>query len=358
MNNAICPIWGTPAPPFGQYGQLIDSPRAGGSYSIERYARLTLNHRYESLGRRDESFCARLTTWLVDQRRLGTDCPEVTNRVLDDVERRRPLSTHERADRLLSFIHKKTPVIGQRFCFSLRYKSKEPDRWLTCETFARMQAWTEATKAEPARLDDDEVVYLLDFYTQKGLIDRKVFEPEDRRPGKENYFEYVITPEGHTHLEEMEKRPVDSKQAFVAMWFDESMKEAYEQGIKAAILDAGYEPLRIDRKEHNNKIDDEVIAEIRRSRFLIADFTSDFDFAKDIENPERKGARGSVYYEAGFAHGLNIPVIFTCREDVVDKAHFDTRQYNHITWTPKHLDKFRKALINRISATIVDDPSK
>ncbi len=35
-------------------------------------------------------------------------------------------------------------------------------------------------------------------------------------------------------------------------------------------------------------------------RFMIADFT---------------GHRGGVYFEAGFAHGLGIPVIWTCRED-------------------------------------------
>ena len=33
------------------------------------------------------------------------------------------------------------------------------------------------------------------------------------------------------------------------------------------------EPVRIDQKERLNKIDDEIIAEIRRSRFLVADFT-------------------------------------------------------------------------------------
>ena len=88
-------------------------------------------------------------------------------------------------------------------------------------------------------------------------------------------------------------------------------------------------PVRIDQQEHNNKIDDEIIAEIRRSRFVVADFTQG-----------EKGARGGVYYEAGFAQGLGIEVIFTCRKDVLDNndIHFDTRQYNHIGWeTPEEL---------------------
>ncbi len=140
-----------------------------------------------------------------------------------------------------------------------------------------------------------------------------------------------------------EENAPDSSQSFIAMWFHESMAEAFEKGIKPAVEDAGYEPLRIDRKEHINKIDDEIIAEIRRSRFLVADFTHGED-----------GARGGVYYEAGFAHGLGIPVIFTCREDAVDTLHFDTNHYNHIVWsTPEEL---RERLRNRIRANIDNVP--
>ena len=70
-------------------------------------------------------------------------------------------------------------------------------------------------------------------------------------------------------------------------------------------------------KEDTRKIDDEIIAEIRRSAFLIADFT---------------GHRGGVYFEAGYAMGHGLPVIWTCRKDEMDKLHFDIRQYNCIDW--------------------------
>jgi nucleoside 2-deoxyribosyltransferase len=85
--------------------------------------------------------------------------------------------------------------------------------------------------------------------------------------------------------------------------------------------------VRIDKKEHSNKIDDEIIAEIRRSKFLVADFTC-----------EKEKVRGGVYFEAGFAMGLGIPVIWTCAQQSIGDLHFDTRQYNHIVWdTPKTL---------------------
>ncbi|MHC4124718.1 MAG: nucleoside 2-deoxyribosyltransferase, partial [Planctomycetota bacterium] len=61
--------------------------------------------------------------------------------------------------------------------------------------------------------------------------------------------------------------------------------------------------------------------------------------------------RGGVYFEAGFAKGLGREVIFTVKEDDVEKLHFDTRQYNHIVYDSPE-DLYEK-LYNRICATIV-----
>ena len=150
--------------------------------------------------------------------------------------------------------------------------------------------------------------------------------------------EIQATVDGYTRIAELETA-IDPTQAFVAMWLDDSMNEAFDKGIQPAIEDAGYRAIRIDRKPDVDKIDDEIIAEIRRSRFLVADFTHG-----------DKGARGGVYYEAGFAYGLGKPVIYTCRADMVDYLHFDTRQYAHILWeTPEEL---REGLKNKIVARI------
>ena len=152
----------------------------------------------------------------------------------------------------------------------------------------------------------------------------------------------MVTVEGYRRLEE-QRKSLDVSQAFIAMWFDDSMDEAFDQGIKPAIEGTGYKPLRIDQKEHVNKIDDEIIAELRRSRFVVADFTHGED-----------GARGGVYYEAGFAHGLERPVFFTCRKDKMKTLHFDTNHFNHIVWTdPADL---REKLKNRILAVIGEGP--
>ena len=128
------------------------------------------------------------------------------------------------------------------------------------------------------------------------------------------------------------------------MWFDDEVDPLYERGIKPAVEAAGYKPTRIDQKLDVDKIDDAIVAEIRRSKFIIADFTHG-----------ESGARGGVYYEAGFAYGLEKPVIFTCREDLIDEIHFDTRQYNHILW--EEPEDLAEPLKQRILARIGEGPN-
>ncbi len=137
------------------------------------------------------------------------------------------------------------------------------------------------------------------------------------------------------------------------MWFDSTMAEIYDRGIADAIVTAGYEPRRIDRVEHINKIDDEIIAEIRRSRFIVVDMTC--GVAKLADGKEVTFDRGGVYFEAGFAMGLGLPVIWTVRADMVDKLHFDIRQYSHILW--EGADDLREKLRNRIVAIMGEGPS-
>jgi hypothetical protein len=152
--------------------------------------------------------------------------------------------------------------------------------------------------------------------------------------------DYSLTQHGWKRVLDLKQNQKISNQAFIAMWFGKQVKTAWTDGIQPALEALGYDPLRIDMKEHNEKIDDQIIAEIRKSGLLIADFT---------------GHREGVYFEAGFAMGLGIPVIWTCRKDHIDDVHFDTRQYNHIVWeTPEDL---KEKLTYRIEATIPNRPT-
>lgn len=106
----------------------------------------------------------------------------------------------------------------------------------------------------------------------------------------------------------------------MAMWFDDSLKGVWLGPITEGIQNAGYHAFRVDDKEHNDDVTAEIIAGIRNSRFVLADFT---------------GHRGGVHYEAGFAAGLGKPVVRTVRDDHKDDLDFDTRQLSHIIWREK-----------------------
>jgi hypothetical protein len=65
------------------------------------------------------------------------------------------------------------------------------------------------------------------------------------------------------------------------------------------------------------------------------------------------GHRKAVYFEAGFAKGLGLPIIWTCRESEFkdkDKRTFDTEHFPHILWDEP--TALREKLANRIKASI------
>jgi nucleoside 2-deoxyribosyltransferase len=157
-----------------------------------------------------------------------------------------------------------------------------------------------------------------------------------------NYFESQTYPnylrlgiDGWKRANELKSKRIVSNNAFVAMWFDDELKDAWKNGLKPALEETGFDPVKIDLIEHNDDINDRIISEIKRSALLVADFT---------------GNRGGVYFEAGFAYGLGIPVIWTCRKDHFKNVHFDTEHYKHIVW--ENSADLKEKLINRIEATI------
>jgi hypothetical protein len=152
-----------------------------------------------------------------------------------------------------------------------------------------------------------------------------------------NAVQLTLSMEGWKQVQPIPRAGGIPGRCFVAMWFDASMNDVFELGISGAVMDCGFPPpIRIDRKEHNNQITDEIIAAIRDAEFVIADFT---------------GNRGGVYYEAGFARGLGRPVIYCCKASHFDARHFDTQVINHIKWSDP--TELRQNLVNRIKATII-----
>lgn len=301
-----CLIWGTPAGLTSFQGRRFstvveESERAGGSYSIER---IVVDRMIPQL---DDPAKARLTTYLVKSRQRGNEVPHVGQREVEEALAAAPTSVHERAMSLLEYVALRTENVG--------------DYVVPGDVMPGALAWSESTDAE-------EVAFLVRY-----LGSRKLVLPRGKW-GIEQ--QCVVSVEGYSLLE-TERTASMPYQAFVAMWFDQSMENVYEDGLRPAIEDAGYDACRVDQTQNIGKIDDQIIREIRRSRFVVADFTQG-----------ESGNRGSVYYEAGFARGHGVPVISTCREDQIKNLAFDTRQYAHIPWT--NPEDLRVDLAARIGA--------
>lgn len=143
---------------------------------------------------------------------------------------------------------------------------------------------------------------------------------------KDKAYFIKLTVSGLKHIVELQKKYKDKYQAFIAMWFN-GKTDVFKEATKKAIEAAGYKPEIVSEVHHNEFIMDKVTNLIDGSRFVIADLTS----IPENEN-KSSGVRGGVYYEAGYAKGLGLPVIFTCNNDSHERVHFDLQQMNTILW--------------------------
>ncbi|MGN6207331.1 hypothetical protein [Asticcacaulis sp.] len=326
MTEGKCAIWGTDLIDQGRAGGSDNisfiSPRSGGNYEIIWRLRNEIsNLSYEEK--------LKLTTWLVNERLSGVVWPVIDYDVIEKIKNSHALTTNQRIDRFLLFCFYKKIRPGNAIYEFKKSQDGQSNKGLVSD---EIYAWTES-------LNWSDFIGLRNIISEYGYIyEYSIF------PNVAPQYD-TISASGYMRIDALTEVNSNSNQAFVAMWFDPSLDASYENAIEPAIREAGYEPRIIRKVEHNNKIDDEIIAEIRRSKFVIADFTC--GFSKDGSEAI---ARGGVYYEAGFAQGLGLPVIWTCHEDIISHVHFDTRQYNHIVW--KDVADLKEKLLNRIRATI------
>jgi hypothetical protein len=173
--------------------------------------------------------------------------------------------------------------------------------------------------------DEDEALVLLHVLIAEELLEGIV-------DSTSNQIQAVrLKARGLIAAENMGRSGSNSPQGFVAMSFDPKLRDVWTNGFFPAIEAAGYRPMRIDQKDYVGGISDEVLAEIRQSRFVVVDYTLQ---------------RNNVYFEAGFALGLGLTIIPTCRSDEASRLEFDIRHMNTLTWTDS------EDLANRLSIRI------
>lgn len=173
----------------------------------------------------------------------------------------------------------------------------------------------------------------LDFY----MVSAKELGYLKFETAQECYIDVRLTINGLSQVLKLRDEKF-SKNCFIAMSFDDEMFRVYNEAIRPAVVETGFEPLMISEKKDipsDTTINDAILAAIKKSKFTIADFTRH---------------KHGVYFESGYALGQGQKVIYTCRHDEIGKAHFDTRNYPHIVWNDA--EDLRTKLIDKIEVFI------
>jgi hypothetical protein len=272
-----CQICGNPAEHNGdEHIRAVQCPRCGRYQVHATRAWLKIE---------TADHMVRLSGWIREQNAAGIEVSDITPEISRAVAQRPLPGLKERSDRVLAFLAREFP---------------RTELYFVPDAIARS-------------LELQGVAYCRDYRDATLLI--HILEDENfLRGGASGMF---LTIRGILAAEALGRSVSQSAQCFVAMSFDESLKEAYTNGFYTAIGLAGYRAFRIDGKDYVGGISDEMIAEIRRSRFMVADYTLQSE---------------NVYFEAGFGLGLGLVVIPTCREDEAELLHFDIRHLNALRW--------------------------
>jgi len=132
---------------------------------------------------------------------------------------------------------------------------------------------------------------------------------------------------------------------FMAMEFGHpDLENVVANHIKPTILRSFNIEVNTARDVAQAGLLDEIIRDhIRRAAFVLSDLTH---------------GNNGAYWEAGFAEGLGIPVIYTCEKRVFDNesTHFDTNHLTTVMWSIDQLDAFDSDLTEAVSNTLKRTP--
>ncbi len=156
----------------------------------------------------------------------------------------------------------------------------------------------------------------------------------------------TLSFKGWDRYEKLKRGSASGNIAFMAMQYrDPELDHIVNDHFRPAVSLTGFTLRRLDDQSPAGLIDDRLRVEIKVCRFLIADLSH--------------GNRGA-HWEAGYAEGLDKPVIYTCRHDVFNNPshehypHFDTNHHLTVTWNPANIEDACRSLKETIRATMPD----
>jgi len=208
----------------------------------------------------------------------------------------------------------------------------QPSLGASCEVADNIASLIGAT-------NPDDIAFLVDHCKASGLTEGSA---ERFAGGAFQIMPLNLTIRGWLRFEELKRGASTARTAFMAMQFGNAeLDGVYRTHLIAAVAATGFDLNRVDEEQPAGLIDDHLRVKIRQSRFMIADLTH-----------QNRGA----YWEAGYAEGLGIPVIYMCRKDVFDDktlgTHFDTNHHLTVVWDPANIPDFIKRLKDTIRATL------
>jgi hypothetical protein len=163
------------------------------------------------------------------------------------------------------------------------------------------------------------VGFLSDALKERGLIAQNV-----AADGELLKHDVALTLAGWERYDELTRGKHDGRLGFIAMPFRRPELDDFILPVARAASEAcGFRLRRADDFPISGSIDAQIRSLIRESRFVVADLTF---------------ANLGAYWEAGYAEGLGIPVIYSVRKDHDTDVHFDTSHLSRIVWEPDKLD--------------------
>jgi len=196
-------------------------------------------------------------------------------------------------------------------------------------------------------IDASELFQVLSYLKDSGYI--KMILPNNLNETSEiekQIFSIPIqmTVSGWEKIRKLHQR-VTTNKVFIATQFswpiDDNLRVEAIEKIRLACKDLGYEA-DVVSQNHTGNITDKIVSEIKSARFVIAELTYN--------------NRG-VYYEAGLARGLDIPVFHVLKKGFANgneseskKVHFDIQQIMYREW--KDPEDLHLKLKDWISATV------